>query len=277
MPNLWCRLYVRVHHRKWQREAFRYDTCLKRSQGRPLSLVICFCANDVPDLRSLLQPYTNQITSLDITFINPVIRPELLFQDLQALQELKVTGSDWDTSALVRSIPSTFRSLEVKGLSYIVGLSHFGPLWAHLTTVEIVVYDPHVLFELLQLGSNLSSLSVNIQFNRATHPLEPYTHTKLQSLYIFSTGRFTSNPLLDLFNALTLSNLRALEAHHGSLMWPYDEFKAFLGRSNCPLEYLILVDGLNQRMEWGTFPSFFPSLHEVTMDPTRDTCFVLKT
>jgi hypothetical protein len=45
------------------------------------------------------------------------------------------------------------------------------------------------------------------------------------------------NLLHDLFNALTLPSLRV---RHVQGQWPHEELKAFLARSNCPLECLVL-------------------------------------
>jgi len=176
LPSLWCRLCVEVDDRHGQREAFCYDTYLKRSQGRPLSLIFECFKYDVTALQSLLQPYTKQISSLDITCVT---RLELLLQDLPALQELKVLIDTTPAHAQsISRLAFTLRSLKLTGWSDIQNLSSFNPVWAHLTNVEIATCRPHVLLHLLQLGSNLSSLIVELRNDKATQPLEPFTHKK---------------------------------------------------------------------------------------------------
>ncbi|KAG1868689.1 hypothetical protein F4604DRAFT_1624354, partial [Suillus subluteus] len=70
IPSLWCKLSIRLDETNIQQSAFCYDSWLKRTQGHCLSLkIICF-KYSCSSLRSLLQPYTDQISSLDITFGN---------------------------------------------------------------------------------------------------------------------------------------------------------------------------------------------------------------
>ncbi|KAG1868665.1 hypothetical protein F4604DRAFT_903083 [Suillus subluteus] len=92
MPSLWCRLSMDIHHvtsRNWRKAVFCYDPWLKRTRGRPLSLEIMCIKNDTTDLRIILQPYISQISSLNITF-DEAVAPEMLLNDLPALQELRV-------------------------------------------------------------------------------------------------------------------------------------------------------------------------------------------
>ncbi|KAG2141914.1 hypothetical protein DEU56DRAFT_855412 [Suillus clintonianus] len=91
MPSLWCMLYVtidigrvreeeyldddsysdesdvEVDNGDWQRAAVFYNSWLKRSRGRPLSLVVERC-HTAKLRRSLLQPYIDQISCLSIRF-----------------------------------------------------------------------------------------------------------------------------------------------------------------------------------------------------------------
>jgi len=262
--SLWCRLRVPFHYKDWRRKAFCYDLWLKRSRGYPLSLkVMCF-ESDTTSLRSLLQPYVNHIRSLDITLSNT--NPELVLKDLPALRELTVQWtSHHNISAVAQTIsrpPITLRSLKVIGTSFVLeDLSPFIPLWAHLTNVGIAVDHPNTFLRLLHLCPNLSSLMFGIALDH-TQALEPLTHTKLQSLRIAYTRRLT-NSLPDLFNALSLPNLRVLEARDA--IWPHQEFKGLLARSNCPLRSLIFGAGVTTDEQRAEYIALIPSL-EVRVD-----------
>ncbi|KAG1837734.1 hypothetical protein C8R48DRAFT_115952 [Suillus tomentosus] len=69
---------------------------------------------------------------------------------------------------------------------------------------------PNAVLHLLQLCPNPSSLTLRVAFDQK-EPLESFTHIKLQSLPILYDALLT-RPLSDLLNALSLPNLRALEA-----------------------------------------------------------------
>ncbi|KAG2112483.1 hypothetical protein BD769DRAFT_1674097 [Suillus cothurnatus] len=114
-----------------------------------------------------------------------------------------------------------------------------------MTDVEIPIHRPGVILCLLQLCPNLRSLTIRVTFNE-TAIFEPLVHIKIQSLRIVIDGS-TSDLLPGLFDAFSLPNLRALEVH--SVQWPYEEFKSFLTRSNCPLETLILGTEVKMRDE----------------------------
>ncbi|KAG2364343.1 hypothetical protein BDR07DRAFT_1459782 [Suillus spraguei] len=140
MPNLWCRLYVEVNDRDWERAAFCYDLWFKRSRGHPLSLALGRYHST--KLRNLLQPYITHITSLRVSVCSS--QGEYFVADLPALQDLAILGmtrSDIPTIAQsVSRLPSTIRSLRVidmKPFFDIEHLSSFSPVWAHLTDVQI--------------------------------------------------------------------------------------------------------------------------------------------
>ncbi|KAG0704617.1 hypothetical protein DFH29DRAFT_1078199 [Suillus ampliporus] len=276
MPNLWSSMRLEVGRRDWQWKALCYDLWLKRSRGTPLSLALQCYGDNSTKLRSLLQPYFNKISSLSICFIYDVDKPELMLTDLPALQELTVGAHDrfTTTSAIAHSIsqlPFTLHSLRIIGpLLDLEILSYLNPVWAHLTNVEIATRHPNAFLHLLHLCPDLSSLTIRAAFNQQ-QTLEPFTHTKLQSLRINYDS--TDTKLLShLFDALSLPNLRALEACYVQ-PWPHEELKAFLGRSNCPLESLIFGAGVvltdEQRAE---YVALIPSL-EVVVDPKRLGCF----
>ena len=202
--------------------------------------------HDAANLRSLLQPYMDQISSLHISFFKAK-KLELLLKDLPALQELTIRAQLVDEmpdiAQTISRLPSTLRSLSVtQPLFDIERLSSFHPIWNYLTHVEINIGQPDAFFHLLQLCPNLSWLRTILIID-TTPALKSFTHTKLHHMSIsVINARGTppfSDQLPDLFNALSLPNLRVLEVHYMQ-RWPHEELKTFLARSNCPLESLIL-------------------------------------
>ncbi|KAG1795892.1 hypothetical protein EV424DRAFT_1648753 [Suillus variegatus] len=285
-PDLWCRMYVEADDRGWEQAAFCYDLWLKRSRGRPLSLELGYHYST--KLRSLLQPHMNRIKFLRVS-IDSVRgrRPQLFATDLPALQELTILGmTNHDIPTIAQSIsrlPSTMRSLKFIDMGPffdIEPLSSFGPVWAYLTDVQIAVYHQNAFLHLLQLCPNLSSLNVHIGFDQR-EPMESFTHTKLQSLCIIHDPLLTRplsdlfSVLSDLFNALSLPNLRALEARRNrcnASSWSHEDVKVLLARLKCPLETLTIggrVTNLTitdaQRAE---YVSLIPSLKVVNHGST---------
>jgi hypothetical protein len=108
-------------------------------------------------------------------------------------------------------------------------------MWAHLTDVEITICRPSAVLLLLQLCPNLSSLTIDIAF-RHKQLLETLTHTGIQTLHIIHSF-FIIDSLSDLFNALSLPNLRILKTPILNAML-HRLLVAFLARSECPLESL---------------------------------------
>ncbi|KAG2057421.1 hypothetical protein BDR06DRAFT_994933 [Suillus hirtellus] len=245
-PELWCRLYVEADDRDWEQAAFCYDMWLKRSRGRPLSLALGRYHS--AKLRSLLQPYITHITSLRVSVHSfQGESTQLFLTDLPVLQELAILGmTKYDIPTIAQSIsglPSTIRSLkfiDMRPFFDIEPLSSFSPVWAYLTDVQIAVCHPNAVLHLLQLCPNLSSLTLRIAFDQ-TESLESFTHTKLQSLRILYDALLT-RPLSDLLNALSLPNLRTLEARRNgrNASWPHEDMKALLARSKCSLETLTI-------------------------------------
>ncbi|KAG2098211.1 uncharacterized protein F5147DRAFT_714083, partial [Suillus discolor] len=248
-PDLWCRLYVEADDRGWEQAAFCYDLWLKRSRGRPLSLELGHHYST--KLRSLLQPHMRHIKFLRVSVDYFRGRhPQLFATDLPALQELTILGMrnhDIPTIAqFISRLPSTMRCLEFINIMPrfdIEDLSSLGPVWAYLTDIQIAVCNPNAFLHLLQLCPNLSSLNVHIGSDRKKS-MESFTHTKLQSLcIILYDGPLLTRPLSDLFNALSLPNLRALGAHRKSYSgssWLHEDMQALLARSKCPLETLTI-------------------------------------
>jgi hypothetical protein len=243
-PSLWCRLRLAIEHNDWQKRASCYDAWLKRTLGRPLSLSLRCYDNWTSLLRNLLQPYIHQISSLDIDF-QQVERPECVFKDFSALQELIIPNH------------ITFNLL-----------SSFAPLWAHLIKVEISIDTQYGFLHLLRLCPNLLSLTNHMGFFKQKS-LKPFKHAKLQSLHLYGNPWISRDPLQGMFSALSLPNLRVLDVWNTS-MWPHEEFKTFLVRSACPLESLgfggIVITTVKERVE---YVALLPSLKVVVRDPSR--------
>ncbi|KAG1845864.1 hypothetical protein DFJ58DRAFT_893311 [Suillus subalutaceus] len=166
-PSLWCRVSVgfdKLPYRYLENsQAFRYDVWLKRYWGRPLSLALVCGADDSTMLRSLLQPYTYQILSLSITFYEDAIEPELLLDDLPALQELTIQAlkqhKDRYTPAIgqyLPRLPATLRSLKVIEQFFHIEQTYRGLAGLHLTNLDIaILLHQSTVIQLLQLYPNL--------------------------------------------------------------------------------------------------------------------------
>ncbi|KAG1875782.1 hypothetical protein F4604DRAFT_1924846 [Suillus subluteus] len=271
MPNLWCVLSVEVDGRNWQQAAFCYDSWLKRARGRPLSLRLQFHADDdSTKLQLLLQPHISRVPSLAIDFYCPDI-PELnMFRELLALEEISIyfyvdisNDISPSISRAISQLPSSLCSFDVSGwpLDY-SDLPSCNPVWARLTTLRIEVLEAKTVFDLLQLAPDLSSLTIFILFFDG-EPLEPFTHTNLQTLHIDCD--YYDNETLDfcdLLDAFSFPTLRVL-AVHGVPVWPHEEFMAFLARSGCPLESLIVSGSVVTDEQREEYVALFPSLQFV--------------
>ncbi|KAG1815759.1 uncharacterized protein BJ212DRAFT_1481515 [Suillus subaureus] len=224
----------------WQLEAFCYDSWLKRSRGRPLSLALGrYPSTNL--LRSFLQPYINQPNRVSLPIFFPRRNPtqlEISLENLPALQELVIAGMSLYRAAFVRSIStllSTMRGLKILDVSPPFELEHINPACGYLINVEITIYLANGVLLLLQLCPNLSSITIDVT-SEPKNPLEPLrTVTGIRTLCITDTY-YTTHPdsLSDLFNALSLSNLHVLEALSGANAVPHQLLVAFLARSKCP-------------------------------------------
>ncbi|KAG2145519.1 hypothetical protein BD769DRAFT_1660593 [Suillus cothurnatus] len=275
MPNLWRRLRLEVGHGDWQQRAFCYDSYLKRSRGRQLSLTLECYNNDWTELRSLLQPYVDQISSLSLWFYSGA--GSLAMADFHGLEELVIyTDGPDPVLAVTHSIaqlPPSMRSLKLMNLWLNLRLlSDFSPrAWASLTNLEIVVDGLDSFPRLLRLCPNLSSLTM-IGIFTAIETSETLVHANLQSLRISGHLHLDWAGNLGLFNSITLPNLRAVEVRNIG-QWPHEEFKAFLTRSQCPLESLIFGGGvMTTDRQLAEYVTLFPSLKLVT-DPMRSTFY----
>ncbi|KAG2118401.1 hypothetical protein DEU56DRAFT_838191 [Suillus clintonianus] len=267
MPNLWCKLSVGENI---QQPGFCCNTWLERTRGHPLSVALwCDRNNHWIESRKTLQPYVLQVTSLALVSQSGVSLP--VITDFIALEELIISPDPThpieDIAHSMSQSPSTLRSLNIPRLLFELRFfSAFKPaLWTHLTSVEITVDKPRTFRRLLRLCPNLSSLSVGI-YPHTPRVCEPLTHTKLQTLRIV-TGEWHNR---ELFNLVSFPGLRLLEVRDVKL-WPHKDFTAFLTRSNCSLERLILGPGVTTTEEQrAEYVAVIPSL-EVVVDHRHPT------
>ncbi|KAG2143700.1 hypothetical protein DEU56DRAFT_910831 [Suillus clintonianus] len=268
MPSLWCKLHL-GSRRNSKQSAFCYDAWLKRSKGTPLSVTLLCYKNGETKLRSVIQPYISQISSLDVEFFDGA-NPGLLLKDIPALQELTIRSHNNDmpaVSQLSLRLPSTLHSFKLVGLDLTLKrLSSLGAIFAQLTKIEVAVHHPNALLRLLQLSPNLSSLTFSLGSGLLKRALEPFTHVKLHSLRI--TQAYAST-LPNLLNALSLPNLRVLAVAHSLRAYPHEELKALLTRSNCPLESLTFDSGVTTDEQRAEYVALMPSL-EIVVDHTYD-------
>ncbi|KAG2035628.1 hypothetical protein BDR03DRAFT_1092986 [Suillus americanus] len=263
LPRLWCRLQLEVCHKAWQERAFGYDSWLKRSGGGPLSLRLK-CRSDWSKLRSLLQPYIQQISSLSLDFL--FCNGPFVMEDFHALKELTIRQyvRDHPEQAIKRSLsklPVNLRRINMKDLWFdCKQLDCFtASAWARLTHLEIGVDGLNAFTRILRLCPDLSSLKMIGIFYTIEFP-ELVMHTNLQSLSMSWSVLSNTDEDIGLFEVITLPNLRVLEARHTG-RWPHEPFMEFLTRSERPLERLIFAKGVwtteRERAEYAALvPSF---------------------
>ncbi|KAG1851863.1 hypothetical protein DFJ58DRAFT_419232 [Suillus subalutaceus] len=265
MPSLWRRLGLEVGNGDWQQRAFCYDSYLKRSQGRQLSSTLECHNNDWTELRSLLQPYVDQISSISLCFFSGA--GSLVMADFRRLEELVIYTDGSDPVLAVAQLPLSMRSLKLMDLWFNFRLlSGFNPLaWASLTNLEIVVDGLDSFHRLLCLCPNLSSLTM-IGIFTAIETSETLAHANLQSLRISGHLRLDWIGHLGLFNAVTLHNLCEIKVRNIG-QWSHEEFKAFLTRSQCPLGSLTFGGGvMTTDQQLAEYVTLFPCL-ELMTDP----------
>ncbi|KAG1868304.1 hypothetical protein DFJ58DRAFT_723557 [Suillus subalutaceus] len=273
LPRLWCRLQLEVGYDDWQQRAFCYDFWLKRSGRCPLSLKLK-SSTDWGELRSLLQPHVQQISTLSLDFQS--CDGPFMMEDFHALQELTIRQDVlYDlargTSHTLSKLPVNLRRINMLDLCFNLKKLDFftDSAWAHLTHIEISIDGLDAFTRILRLCPNLCSLKMFGVFYSIQTP-EPITHTNLQSLRMsWSVLWSTDEQDIGLFNVITLPNLHVLEVSNAG-WWPHGSFAKFLTRSKCPLERLIFGSGVwtteRQRAEYATLvPSF-----EFIADPEID-------
>jgi hypothetical protein len=197
---------VQVDHDDWQQRARCYNTWLKHSRGCPLSLRIV-CHGDLNEIRNVLQPYAQQISSLTLYFF--LCDKPFVMDDFHALKELTILQRGNDP---VRAIHKSLSKLPVNLHRLDLTLASFNPkqldpdsAWACLTHIEI---NPHGLDEflhLLRLCPNLSSLSMSEIKNPIKIEIpEPVTHDNLQYLTVRGNYLTTTTWVLA-YSTLSLS------------------------------------------------------------------------
>ncbi|KAG2136517.1 uncharacterized protein EDB93DRAFT_1168991 [Suillus bovinus] len=255
-PMLWCRLQMQAEHNDWQQRAFCYSLWLERSGGHLLSLRL-ECYTNWSKLQSLLRPYIQQISFLELEF--STCNGPFMMEDFHALKGLTIHQDAIERS--LSKLPVNLRTLDMTDLLLSRKQLDFFTdcVWAHLTHIEVNITELDAFPRILRLCPDLSSIMMMGIFDPIQTP-ESIIHPNLQSLHIFGDVFWSSGGELGLFKVVTLPNLRVIEARHmGS--WPHEEFKAFLTRSKCPLERLAFGSGVSsteqQREEYLTL---LPSL-----------------
>ncbi|KAG1816184.1 hypothetical protein EV424DRAFT_1540831 [Suillus variegatus] len=277
--SLWRKLRLEVGHGNWQHRAFCYDTFLKRSRERQLSLALeCHNDNDGMEVRRLLQPYINQISSLSFGLSSGNGSCAVVAADFQGLEELvmyttvsvPVLTIAHSVVRYITKLPPNMRTLKLMDLWFdLKMLSGFNPLaWVNLTNLEIVVDALDCFPCLLRMCPNLSSLTIVGIFRSAVETPAKSSHSQLRSLCISRNLDVDWIGSLGLFAIITLPNLRTVEVRNVG-EWPHDAFKGFLAWSQCPLESLIFGSGVvttAQQLE--EYCTLFPSL-SLNTDPMR--------
>ncbi|KAG1820981.1 uncharacterized protein BJ212DRAFT_1478073 [Suillus subaureus] len=233
MPSLWCRLSIKVFLKDWQHNAFCYDTWLKRSRGRPLSLALQWQEHVLTELQSLLQPYLKHVSSLSILSLENAEKPALVLRNLSELQQLTIRMVGPFEPALTQffpCMPSTLRNLEDQHIQ-LNCMPSFAPTCSQPLLVK------HWYIVLRNTGLNT-------------------VHTHQTSILAHQLCHGFTNQLPDFFNALSFPNLRILDAP--MYQDGFEELKALLARSNSPLERLVLRVGVmadEQQAEYGALIS----------------------
>ncbi|KAG1848497.1 hypothetical protein DFJ58DRAFT_796072 [Suillus subalutaceus] len=234
-------------HEDWQTRAFGYDSWLKRSRGRPLSLKL-ECGNDWSELQSLLQPYVQQVSTS---------------RHSRDLTVRKYMSGDYSRAInpSLSKLPVNLRTINMRNVWFnrqqLDSFADSG--WDRLTHLEISVDGRHAGARILSLCPNLSSLKMTGLFNPG-QTAEPVKHTNLQSLVLSWTviRNFTGDP--GLFQVMTLPKLRMLGVSHRG-PWPHESFMEFLTRSKCSLERLVFDSQVwtTEEEHANMLPFFLPS------------------
>ncbi|KIK45509.1 hypothetical protein CY34DRAFT_801590 [Suillus luteus UH-Slu-Lm8-n1] len=113
--KLWCMLQLEVDRDDWQQRARCYDTWLKNSRGCPLSLRIV-CHGDLNEIRNVLQPYVQQISSLTLYFF--LYDKPFEMDDFHALKELTILQRGNDPARAIdkslSKLPVNLRRLDLR-------------------------------------------------------------------------------------------------------------------------------------------------------------------
>ncbi|KAG2035473.1 hypothetical protein BDR03DRAFT_962335 [Suillus americanus] len=110
-------------------------------------------------------------------------------------------------------------------------------------------------------------LSLRLQFHaddhstKLQHLLQPYTN-QIKSLLSCDYYDDETLDVCDLLDAFSLPALRVLTIR-GAQEWPHEQFKAFLVRSQCPLESLIVRGSVVTDEQRAEYVALVPSLQSV--------------
>ncbi|KAG2351631.1 hypothetical protein BDR07DRAFT_1500786 [Suillus spraguei] len=271
LPRLWCNPLLKFDGRyDWDKRAFCYRYWLERSRGCPLSLRIEY-DNEWSELPSLVQPYVRQVSSLALNF--KVDNEPFMIEDFDRLKDLTIRRFPFSpTRVIIRTLsklPVNLRSINMPCIMFSrKGLDLFtDPAWARLTHVEIALSGVDAFPRLLRLCPSVSFLAISGIFCPFQTAELAFTHTNLQTLHMSAIQLQRFGEDIGLFDVVTLPNLRVIEVLRFRT-WPHEQFKAFLTRSRCPLEKLVLPDATcctaRQRAEHAIL---FPSLEIIAASP----------
>jgi len=275
LPRLWCRLQLEAEPWRWMdldRRALLYKSWIKRSRGYPLSLKLQCGGTDWRELRSLLQPHVQQISTLFLDF-GDCFGP-FTFDDFHALKELTIHHHSFDShhdnpwryiaNRSLLKLPVNLRKIDMGCRPFDRRrLDRFtDPSWTRLTHIKIRLEGLDAFTRMLRLCPNLTSLQILGEF-KLIRNLEPVTHTNLQSLSIFWN---IQEPRKDvgLFKVITLPNLRTIEAANDG-PWPHEDFMEFLTRSKCHLETLFLYYA-DKAPQWKEYIGLIPTVKFISSD-----------
>ena len=276
-PRLWCSLSVRPSRRGKQEGLIFYHHWLSHARGLPLSLAVNLYEppprNPVwrDEVTQLLRPYTSLTARLHLTF-NDATVPDLLPKDMPMLEHLTLKG-DLDgvpKIAIVQPEPR-LRSLFLDGVVFRASvLSAFG-LWTVLTRLRVRLgnddlpsrgIDGPVVLTLLALCPHLQDFAISVvrisAGDSARYAACALTHPHLHSLDVEVKQRVGC-----LLDALTLPALRHLRIAQSRITWEQNEFRAFVARSQCPLETLGIPAQARSRENHAEYVALIPTLKHI--------------
>ncbi|KAG2358788.1 hypothetical protein BDR07DRAFT_1489009 [Suillus spraguei] len=227
--------------------------------------------NGASELPSLVQPYVRQVSSLTLNF--KVDDEPFMIEDFDRLKDLTIRRFPFSpTRVIIRTLsklPVNLRSINMPCIMFSrKGLDLFtDTAWARLTHVEIGLSGVDAFPRLLRLCPSVSFLAISGIFYPFQTAELAFTHTNLQTLHMSAIQLQRFGEDIGLFDVVTLPNLRVIEVLRFRT-WPHEQFKAFLTRSRCPLEKLVLPDATcctaRQRAEHAIL---FPSLEIIAASP----------
>ncbi|KAG2369802.1 hypothetical protein BDR07DRAFT_1371308 [Suillus spraguei] len=243
LPRLWCKLQLDFRFNGWEKKSSGYTSWLKRTKACPLSLKLIGSWNNMDKLQSIIQPHAQQITSLTLKRVTANAGP-FIMEDFHALEELTIHHAfnfpKQDLDRSLSKLPVNLRRLNMPELIFNRKKLNFfaDSAWARLTHLDLRIKGLDAFIHILRLCPNVTSLTMEASFSPIEH-VAPVTHVNLRTLHMFWSVLRTSSEILFPLTFVTLPNLCVLQARHKK-QWSHKEFMAFMTRSKCSLETLIL-------------------------------------